>query len=521
MAVKISGLLQSLSDFKPTSVYEGDDEVRTFRLLNNGMKEFHTDCIYIGKTSQLPPFPPAKEIKFLLVKDSDTPAYDSPDSKCKCIYFPSDTDIVALLNSVQDYFDNAAYISECAFKLMQLNKNTSNLQKVLDFGYELLGNPLLLVDAALCFIAHAGGNTVRNEPLWEWTLSKGYVTEEYVQSVMMDRFSQEDKYSQKPLLIWEKGLLNHDQLVFRILSGNTPVGYLKILAYNKPISETDQQIITLIGNCLAQFLINHHTEQASSSPLIESFLISLLNEKLYDHDAIDERAHQFNLKLYDNLSLIVIEMKDYFLQDKDKAFIFKRKLQNFMGRDNIVYYDGHLVAFYDSKTTQLFTESEWANFEALLNSYNCRAGVSLMFHDLYSLPEHYREACDALHTGWKLQLDQPIIKYSDIILQHVFLTYANEKDLTPLIHPAIRILQEIEADKYHMYLDTIKAYIANGLEIVPTSKALFVHYNTTKYRLQRIVELTGLDFTDANTIFQLQLSFLIMDMQERLKRNKE
>ncbi|AKL97292.1 transcriptional regulator, PucR family [Clostridium aceticum] len=521
MAVKISSLLKYISDFKPASTGYCCHEVRTFRLLNKHLKDFHSDCIYIGKSSQLPSVPPPAPTTFLLIRDHDTSAYDSLHANCNCIYVAPNTDISGLLNAVQDYFDNAMYISECALKIMRLNKNTSNLQEVLDLGFELLGNPLLLVDVSLCFIAHAGGNTVNNEPLWEWTLSKGYVTEDYVNSVMMDGLADEGRYPQKPLLIWEKGILNHNQLVFRILSNNVPVGYLKTLAYNKSISETDQQLITIIGNCLSQFLTNNYAEHASCSPLIESFLISLLNEKLYDHDAIDERIHQFNIKLYDNLTLIVIELKDSFLQDKAKAILFKRKLQNFLGRDNIVYYDGHLVALYDSKTIQPFTESEWTSFEALLDSYDCRAGISLLFHKLHSLPEHYRSACEALHTGGRLHFSQPIVRYSDIMLQHVFLIYGSERDLTPLIHPAIRTLQEIESDKYHMFLETIKAYIDNGLEIPSTARALFIHYNTMKYRLNRIVELTGLNFMDAQTIFQLQLSFLIMDMQEKLKKPRE
>lgn len=521
MAVKVSSLLESLSDFKPTSECHCCYEVRTFRLLNKHLKDFHSDCIYIGKSSELPSVPPSAPITFLLIKDQDTSAYDSLNTKCNCIYVAPDTDMSILLNAVQDYFDNTMYISECALKIMALNKNTSNVQEVLDLGFELLGNPLLLVDVSLCFIGHAGGNAVDNEPLWEWTLSKGYVTEDYVNSVMMDGLADEGRYPQKPLLIWEKGMLNHDQLVFRILSNNIPLGYLKTLAYNKPISEMDQQLITILGNCLSQFLTNNHAEHASCSPLIESFLISLLNEKIYDHDAIDERIHQFNLKLYDNLTLIVIELKDSFLQDKAKAILFKRKLQNFLGRDNIVYYDGHLVALYDSKTIQPFTESGWTSFETLLDSYDCRAGVSLLFHNLYSLPEHYRSACEALHTGRKLHLPQSIVQYSDIMLRHVFLTYGSQRDIMPLIHPAIRTLQEIESDKYHMFLETIKTYIDNGLEIVPTAKSLFIHYNTMKYRLNRIVELTGLNFMDAQTIFQLQLSFLIMDMQEQLKKPRE
>ena len=64
-------------------------------------------------------------------------------------------------------------------KLIREAARTGDVQHLMDLGYEMLGNPLLLVDISLSFVAHAGGNTVSDEPLWEWTLSKGYVTDEY------------------------------------------------------------------------------------------------------------------------------------------------------------------------------------------------------------------------------------------------------------------------------------------------------------------------------------------------------
>lgn len=506
LGVKIKDLLDSIKDFEPKADYNNFHEVRTFRLLNN-QKDFNPECLYIGKASSLPPEPPLKPIIFLLIKDKDTPLYDM-NEKSACIYVAPETDLTALLSSVQNYFDELIYVSECALQIMQMSKNTTDLQKLLDIGYELLGNPLLLVDVSLCFIAHAGGNTVKNEPLWDWTLSKGYVTEEYVNSILMDGFAEEGRNPQKPLLIWERGLLNHDQLVFRILNNNIPVGYLKTLAYNKPISETDQQIITILGNCLCPFLINRHAEQASCSPLIESFLVSLLNGKIYDSDAIDERVHQFDLKLYDNIVLIVIELKDLFLHDQDKAYIFKRKFQNFLGRDNIVFYDGHLVALYDFKSEKPFTDLEWTNFQNLLKSYNCRAGMSLIFHDLYSLPEQYRSGCDTLNVSWKLHLSMTAVKYSDIILQHVFLEYADHRDLTPLIHPALKTLQQLDPDRYNMFLNTVKTYINNSMDIVPTAKSLCVHYNTAKYRLSKIGNSQGLILPMQRLYFSFSYHFL-------------
>jgi len=82
--------------------------------------------------------------------------------------------------------DDHLRLGECSIKLLQACQKGDTIQQLLDLGYQLLNNPLLLVDISLCFIAHSGGNDIEDEPLWEWTLSKGYVNKEYARSVMTD-----------------------------------------------------------------------------------------------------------------------------------------------------------------------------------------------------------------------------------------------------------------------------------------------------------------------------------------------
>ena len=395
MTIKINALLKSLSEFKPTYKRYSNKSFNSYCLLHEDIEEFDKDCLYIGKASWLPSNPPSEDITFILVKDIDIPAYDSTDVKCNCIYVSKETNVWKLFNKIGKCYSDAGYVADCCNKVIELSNNTSSLQKILDLGYELLGNPLLLVDASLNFIAHAGGNTVTDEPLWSFILSKGYMPDKYVDSVLLDGIADDEKNLHKPLILWQKDFLKHDQLVYRILRKNSPVAYLKVLQYNKPITENDKQIITVLGNCLCRFLNYNEVEHTSCSSLIASFLLSLLNGNLYDRDVIDIRTHQFNIKLYDNIVLIVIELSDYFLHDKDKSVIFRRKLQNLLGRDYILFYNNNLVVLYDFKSSEPFTEIEYRNLENLLSSYNCRAGISFVFHDLYSLPEHYRTALNA------------------------------------------------------------------------------------------------------------------------------
>ena len=44
-----------------------------------------------------------------------------------------------------------------------------------------------------------------------------------------------------------------------------------------------------------------------------------------------------------------------------------------------------------------------------------------------------------------------------------------------------------------------------------TSDKLHIHYNTLKYRIRKLTDLTGLDLSENNLLFRLWLSFLTVD----------
>ncbi len=56
----------------------------------------------------------------------------------------------------------------------------------------------------------------------------------------------------------------------------------------------------------------------------------------------------------------------------------------------------------------------------------------------------------------------------------------------------------------------VKGVFKNNQDLSLTSSALHIHYNTLKYRINKIIELTDLSFSD-KTIFRLHLSFIVFD----------
>ena len=71
-------------------------------------------------------------------------------------------------------------------------------------------------------------------------------------------------------------------------------------------------------------------------------------------------------------------------------------------------------------------------------------------------------------------------------------------------------------------LNTLKTYLECGRSLEATSKVLFVHANTVRYRLRRIQEILGEDATDPRTAFVLQIALAlgaISDSETGVKRD--
>jgi DNA-binding PucR family transcriptional regulator len=63
-------------------------------------------------------------------------------------------------------------------------------------------------------------------------------------------------------------------------------------------------------------------------------------------------------------------------------------------------------------------------------------------------------------------------------------------------------------------LETLVTYLGCGRSLEATSKQLFVHANTVRYRLKRISEIIGWDATGAHEAFVLQVAMVLGSMSE-------
>ena len=396
-------------------------------------------------------------------------------------------------------------------KLLDASNSSHNIQLLLDIGYQELGNPVLLVDVALCFVAQTGGGLITDEPLWDWTLSKGYVTEEYVKYILSGDNSQYDPGEEwstgDSRFIWQEGLLHHRQLVGKVNRNGIPIAYLKLLEYNKPITDEDVNKLNTLCKFLAICMNSSMGTSDQEDSLIDTLLTSMLTQRLYDKYAIEERVNRFGLKLYENLSVIVLGTRGLIT---DRIYFIKKKMKNFLNRETVITFKGNLIILYDCKTKVPFSENELINLEKLCADFNIKAGISNSFKEIYKFESFYHQALTALELSTETNHKERVAFYDEFCIHHMVSLFSEHSDPVVLIHPAIKFLKEHDMEYSSELCPTLKEYLKNNQDLSLTSSALHIHYNTLKYRINKIIELTDLSFSD-KTIFRLHLSFIVFD----------
>ena len=141
------------------------------------------------------------------------------------------------------------------------------------------------------------------------------------------------------------------------------------------------------------------------------------------------------------------------------------------------------------------------------DSKSLAAGVSMPVAGLEGVQSAYRQAAFARGS-----MDGAGIRYCrDLALPFLLGTLRKEPVVRDLLHPALGALQSYDRLSGSTLLETLRVYIACGCAQSEAAQKLFVHLNTLKYRIKRIVELTGIDFKDRDTLLYIELSFRLLD----------
>ena len=112
--------------------------------------------------------------------------------------------------------------------------------------------------------------------------------------------------------------------------------------------------------------------------------------------------------------------------------------------------------------------------------------------------------------------DRSVVDSSKLGFFRMLAKLENKEQLWSCIPESLYKLYDYDAQKKGDLVDTLECFLNNNQSQKKTSKEMFVHYRTIMYRLRKIVEITGIDFSNPAEMLIVRNGLMLMRIVEKM-----
>lgn len=405
--------------------------------------------------------------------------------------------------------NNNHFLAQNSLKLMDALAGEGGLQQLIEIGYEMFGNPILVIDMSLKTIAYSSNSKIDDDPVWNEYVNSGYASLSLVNYYASNKLSELIDRSECPFL-WTDPYSKYPRIISKVAFGGKPIAVFSIIAHDKPLQDSDFELAALLSKAIFIELQKNQFIHYSRGLMHENFIEELLAGKFKDEKIIDERMKALNLTFKKNLYTLTLDITS-FDNAKTSLTYLRNELEQNIPNSKAVVYDDKIVLIMNFDHDE-FYKSEIKKLKMFLKTYHLYAGISRCFHHLEGVQEHYFQSLDALRLGMILNKEENFYSYDDYAIYHLAESCSGVKDIKKNCHPSLLKLIEYDKENNTDYTRSLYTYIIHSKNISDSAKALNIHRNTLFYRLEKIEAIMGIDINNSNTYLHLHLSFKILEL---------
>lgn len=405
--------------------------------------------------------------------------------------------------------NNNQFLAQNSLKLLEALAGESGLQQLVELGYAILGNPVLLIDMGFKTLAFSNDSKISDDPVWNEYINAGYASLSSVNYYAKNNLVQLVNQCDAPFF-WTDPYSKYPRIMSKVLIGGQQIALLSVIAHEKPLQDTDLELAALLSKAISIELQKNKFIHYSRGLMHENFIEDLITGKIKDQTIIDERIKVLNLNFGKNLNILILDISSF---DNTKVCLtfLRNELEQKITDSKAVVHDDKIVFILSYDDKQSFN-SEIKRIKEFLQTYNLYTGMSRCFSELDEAQEHYSQALNALRLGMLLNKEEYFYPYEDYAIYHFVELCSGVENLTKNCHPSLLKLLDCDRNNNTDYTRTLYTYIVHSKNITDSAKALNIHRNTMFYRLEKIETIMGIEINNSNTFLHLHLSFKILEL---------
>ena len=416
-------------------------------------------------------------------------------------------------NKENDPGYSTSIVDLCTLSLI----NETNIQGIAEKLGVMLGRPILIEDK---FFRTLGKSSIVTDSL---AFPKPQLNDSYIKEYVAKSQNEKASVIMPPLPQYG---VRQSRIIFPILTGDVIHGYLHVFDKRNPPFLTGQEkksVITVLM-ALAIKTIKEEAEMQAREAIIGSLYHKLVFQEYYTDKVIQETALLLNLDL-SIPSWLMIAQIDGPISNADKLKALKSLLKEKEVDAKVFCLQRELFFIFIAESKQVYKKVAIMSLahqliENLQNCYPESVSYITLGRKCLKPGDYYKSYYEALKALDYLKESSPksqVLSFDSLgIIGSITLPEEvehllsfSQKTLKPLLeydeqNPTIKLVQ------------TLAYFLKNNTQIKQTAKDLYIHVNTLRYRLEKIVEIGQFDLDNAEVKFQLFLALKILNLKEAL-----
>ena len=313
--------------------------------------------------------------------------------------------------------------------------------------------------------------------------------------------------------------------------------YITITEENRELTELDYMaienaIINLQYGFLSEFA-QDEVKKKYQRDLIHNILNGLLSSK-----EMTEAAAQLGMKESDTYRVVDFHtikknvQSKYTKEQLHEVGVIEGELKHLLP-DALIYRNMDQIVMIqqvDSNQTELEYQKEMEEVEDVIQrsilyrkkDTDFQIGIGKSVEGYQRLKESYHEASRAIKyidiirqvTGDK---NKSVVHYSNLGFFQIFGEIDDVTELERYIPETLKKLYLYDDEHKGELITTLQMYLRNNQSIKKTAGAMFVHYRTISYRLEKIKQISEINFDNANEVLAVSNGLIIYKMLKEIE----
>ena len=456
-------------------------------------------------------------------QDTDTPV----------IEIPFELAFRDILNAVMEHLFNEEVIRLKYFKTthdnftalsLSFHSMENGVQRIVDILSKLIGNPIALFNQNFECLA------TTDKRICQFTIQPD--AKEYT----LDFYSNY-KYRRQEIMLDEEAEKTGQYLVRLNVMYNARM-YLVITETDHPVNDMDFIAVENAVTALKQELFRQNSLADLEKKFQSDIMNNILNGKVHSIQELRRNSSLLGISMDATYRIVAFDLaygqNAVDLNDTIKytnilnnaiAIEFPNvKIQNDM--DKVI-----VIQEVDPKKKQEEYRRELKEIviktqkrvTATKKDLKVRAGVGRMVEGVEHIPESFKEATDSLMFIDILgdeneDSTSKIMIFSDMGIFKLLCQLSNEKEMMEYVPESLQKLYQYKKQQRQDLILTLKTYLEHNQNLTKTAQDLYIHYKTAAYRIERISQITGIDFDNPKEVLSVRIGLVVCKMIENLKK---